>query len=328
MRWKRRRLLIRALRKRHQLTAVTNRTDNIAGTDILAFVTLRNEIDRLPGFLAHHRRLGVQHFLIVDNGSDDGSERFLAAQCDVSVWKAPHSYKQARFGLDWLTLLLMRYGHGHWCLTLDADEMLVYPHWESRNLTALTTWLDEQSMVALPAMMLDLYPKGKISAQGPAPESSSLGPLEWFDKGNYMIIHQKPLGNLWIQGGVRARVFFAENPRQAPTLNKIPLVRWNRRYIYANSTHSLYPARLNAVFADDGGERISGVLLHRKFLPVIVPKSQEEKARREHFGDAEKFDEYYDRLSGDPDLWCEHSTRFTGWRQIEAMGLMSRGGWI
>jgi hypothetical protein len=30
----------------------------------------------------------------------------------------------------------------------------------------------------------------------------------------------------------------------------------------------------------------------------------------------------------DPDLWCSASRRYHGWRQLEALGLMSRGGWV
>ena len=48
--------------RRHQLTSVTDRTAAIGAGDILAFCCLRNEAERLPYFLAHHRRLGVRHF--------------------------------------------------------------------------------------------------------------------------------------------------------------------------------------------------------------------------------------------------------------------------
>ena len=82
---------------------------------------------RLPHFLDYYRRLGVDHFLFVDNGSDDGTAEYLAAQPDVSLWATNHSYRLARFGVDWLGWLQWRYGHGHWCLTVDADELLVYP---------------------------------------------------------------------------------------------------------------------------------------------------------------------------------------------------------
>lgn len=328
LRWRRLRLLARAYRKRRQVDVLVDRTDKIRPGFILAFVTVRNEAVRLPYFLNHHRRLGVDHFLVVDNGSDDGTRDLLAAQEDVSVWVTGHGYKQSRFGLDWLTRLQRRHGHGHWCLTLDADEILVYPYCETRNLQALTAELDAQGHRAFGAMMLDMYPKGPLSAQRYAPGQDPIDVLSWFDGGNYIVQVQPLMRNLWIQGGVRARVFFAAEPRRAPTLNKVPLVRWDRGYAYVNSTHAILPRRLNAVFDETGGERISGVLLHTKFLPIIVEKSAEEQQRQQHFANSAVYDSYYRSLMESPDLWSPQSRRYTGWRQLEAMGLMSRGGWI
>ena len=58
----------------------------IAADDILVAATVRNEMIRLPYFLEHYRKLGVGHFLFVDNGSDDGTAAWLAEQPDVSLW--------------------------------------------------------------------------------------------------------------------------------------------------------------------------------------------------------------------------------------------------
>ncbi|QYK43407.1 MAG: glycosyltransferase family 2 protein [Paracoccaceae bacterium] len=328
LRWKRRRYLYRAFRKRRQLQPVSDRTAEIRPDDILCLSTVRNERVRLPHFLAHHRRLGVAHFLFVDNASDDGTAAYLAGQPDVSLWSTPHSYRLSRFGVDWLTWLMMRHCHGHWCLTLDADEILIYPYWETRDLRALTAWLASCGHQALPAMMLDLYPRGRLSGPPYRPGDDPFEHLCWFDAGNLSIRVQAPLDNLWIQGGARARAFFAADPRRAPTLNKTPLVRWNRRYAYVNSTHQILPRRLNRTYAPDGGEAPSGVILHTKFLDLIVRRSAEERIRGEHFVNSAVYDDYYARLTEDPDLWCPASTRLTGWRGLEAMGLMSRGGWI
>ena len=328
LRWTRRRLLYRSLRKRHQLARVVNRSAQIAADDILAFSTVRNEIVRLPHFLDHHRNLGVAHFLIVDNDSDDGTRDYLASQPDVSLWTTPHSYKLSRFGVDWLTCLQLRYGHGHWCLTVDADEIFIYPHHDTRPLRALVDWLDRQGRPSFGALMLDMYPKGPLNAQSYRPGDDPFDLLRWFDGGNYMIQRKPDLQNLWIQGGVRARCFFADRPRRAPTMSKTPLVKWNRRYAYVSSSHSLLPRWLNHVYDDDGGEKTSGILLHTKFLPTVIEKSAEESKRREHFANSDLYQTYYDSLIGNPDLWCEASTRFISWRQLEAMGLMSKGNWI
>jgi Glycosyl transferase family 2 len=328
LRWKRLRLLARAIRKRGQIRVVVDRTDRIETGAILAFVTIRNEVIRLPYFLTHYRKLGVDHFLVVDNDSEDGSRDLLAAQDDVSLWVTGDGYKQSRFGLDWLTGLQRRYGHGHWCLTLDADEILIYPYHEDRNLRALTSELESQGLRSFGAMMLDMYPKGPLSAQNYEPGQDPIEVLPWFDSGNYVVQVQPLMRNLWIQGGARARRFFAGEPRRAPTLNKVPLVRWDRGYAYVNSTHAILPRKLNAVFDETGGERISGALLHTKFLPMVVEKAAEEQRRKQHFANSALYDDYYTRLTDSPDLWCVWSKRYTGWRQLEALGLISRGGWI
>ncbi len=328
LRWRRRGLLWRALRKRHELAVVADRTGRIAPGAILGLCCLRNEAARLPHWLAHHRRLGVDHFLMVDNDSTDGSRELLAGEPDVSLWRTAQSYKAARFGVDWLTWLQMRHAHGHWCLTADADELLVYPYCETRDLHALTGWLEDEGRCAFPAMMLDLYPQGPLSDHAAGPGQDPVEVLGWFDAGNYTMVENPGLWNLWLQGGARARAFFAGDPRRAPTLSKTPLVRWNRRYVYVNSTHSLLPRRLNRVYGQTGGEAPSGVLLHTKFLPGIVERAREEQARGEHFHDGAKYQDYYQQVIAAPDLWHRHARRYTGWRQLEALGLMSRGGWV
>jgi len=328
LRWRRRRLLARGLAKRRQLRPVIDRTARIGTRDILCFATIRNEAARIGHFLDHHRRLGVAHFLIVDNDSNDGTRDQLAAEADVSLWTTAHSYKRSRFGMDWLTWLMMRHGHGHWCLTLDADECLVYPYHETRPLPALCDWLERQGRASMGALMLDMYPKGRLSAQPGAPGDDPFKALCWFDAGNYGVRRKSDLQNLWIQGGPRARLFFGSEPRRAPTMGKVPLVKWHWRYAYVSSTHNLLPRRLNHVYATDGGEFTSGVLLHSKFLATVVNRAVEEKHRQEHFANSALYDSYYDALAADPDLWCARSTRLTGWRQLEALGLMSRGGWI
>ncbi|MEO6299673.1 MAG: glycosyltransferase family 2 protein [Paracoccaceae bacterium] len=321
-------MLLRAHRKRRQVTAVHDRTAMIGADAILGFMTVRNERLRLPHFLDHHRKLGVDHFLIVDNLSQDGTREWLQEQPDVSLWSTQAGYRQSRFGLDWITPLQRRYGHGHWCLTLDADEILVYPYWETRNLRALTQHLRAEGRQSFGAMMLDMYPKGPLEVQEYTAGQDPITVLPWFDSGNYVVQVQPKMRNLWIQGGVRARAFFAGDPRKAPTLNKVPLVFWDRGYVYVNSTHAILPRALNAVFDETGGEWLSGILLHTKFLPIVVEKSREEQERREHFANSALYDDYYHGVIASPNLWTETSARYTGWRQLEAMGLMSRGGWI
>lgn len=327
LRWKRRELIWRAIRAGRTLTPLADRTAAIRGADILLFATLRNEAARLPEFLAHYRALGVRHFLIVDNDSEDGSAGLLRDQPDVSLWRATGSYRDSRFGMDWLGTLLFRHGHGHWCVTVDADELLVYPDCEARGLPALTAYLDARGIDGIGALMLDLYPRGPLDRPD-APEGAPLTDrLPFFDSGPYRCRIQQPRRNRWVQGGVRERVFFADDPRRAPTLNKLPLIRWRRGFAYVNSTHSMLPPRLNDLYDGPGGAQLSGVLLHGKFLPGIVAKSHEELTRRQHFADPDAYATYHRALTGAPVLWHSGSVRYTGPGQLVGLGLMGVGDW-
>jgi len=327
LRLRRRRCRIRAFRKRRDLRPVADRTADIRPSDLLLFSTQRNEGVRLPYFLQYYREMGVNHFLFVDNDSDDGSLDYLRRQPDVSVWTTRASYKRSRFGVDWMNWLLMKYGHDHWCLTVDPDELLLYPFCDTRPLRALTDWLDASSIKSFSAMLLDMYPKGRIDLY---PYSAGQDPLEianWFDAGNYTISKNPQFGNLWIQGGPRARMFFTEMPEAAPALNKIPLVRWDRKYAYMSSTHNLLPRGLNLIYDEWGGEKASGVLLHTKFLDTFSQKAEEELERRQHYGASREYIAYAEGVKENPDLWCKWSEKYINWRQLEILGIMSKGNW-
>jgi hypothetical protein len=327
LRLERKRFLARAWRKSRGLEGVANRTDAIREGDILCFCTLRNERVRMKYFLDYYRDRGVDHFIFVDNDSNDGTREFLAEQKDCSVWWTDESYKRARFGMDWINRLLRIYGHRHWCLTVDPDEFLVYPFSDTRPIPALTDWLDASSIKSFGAMLLDMYPKGSIDAQ---PYQEGQNPFEiacWFDAGNYSVTRNWEYGNLWIQGGPRARAFFGDNPERAPALNKTPLVNWQKHYAYASSTHLLLPRGLNHVYDEWGGEKASGVLLHAKFLDTFSAKAREELERREHYAASAEYKAYAEGLKDNPDFWTKWSEKYINWRQLEILGLMSKGNW-
>jgi len=323
LRLRRKRFLLRAFRKRGQLRCASDNRTRIAPRDILLFATLRNEHPRLPYFLRYYRRLGVGHFLLIDNGSTDGGAAYLKAQPDVTLWQTEKSYRRARYGVDWLNWLRRRHGHGRWCLTVDIDELLVYPFCDTRPLAALTDWLDASSIRSFGALLLDLYPREGTPPCRPGDDPVEAAP--WFDTGNYQISRNTLYGNLWVQGGPRARAYFADTPHEAPALNKIPLVKWHRRYAYASSTHMLLPRGLNRVYDEWGGEKTSGVLLHTKFIEAFGERVAEEAVRGEHFARAREYRAYEQGAS--LGLWNDWSERYRNWRQLEDMGLMSTGNW-
>lgn len=327
MRVRRKRRLFRAARKSFELRVFQDFTKSIRPSDTLLVCTMRNEHVRLPYFLSYYRDLGINHFLFVDNDSTDGTLEYLSGQTDISVWSTKASYKKSAFGMDWVNWLCRKYAHGHWTLVVDPDEFFVYPFCDTRPIPALTDWLDNSSIRSFSSMLLDVYPKGRFDA---VPYRAGQNPLEiasWFDSGNYTIKRNKTYGNLWIQGGPRSRMFFSDMPEKSPALNKIPLVKWDRRYAYVSSTHALLPRGLNQVYDEWGGEKASGVLLHAKFLDTFSVKAAEELTRKQHYAGSVEYKAYAENLETEPDLWCKWSEKYINWRQLEILGLMSKGNW-
>ena len=176
-------------------------------------------------------------------------------------------------------------------------------------------------------MLLDMYPKGPMHEQ---PYREGQNPFEiasHFDSGNYTISRNWPYLNLWIQGGPRARLFFADEPRKAPAMNKIPLVKWHPSYAYVSSTHMLLPRGLNLTYETAGGEKTSGCLLHAKFLDTFAAKAEEELQRGQHYAESHEYRAYREGIAQERDLWCSWSEKYINWRQLEILGLMSKGNW-
>jgi hypothetical protein len=207
LRLRRKRLLIRAFRKSKELRRVKTHAVGAAPPGVLLFATVRNEAPRLPYFLDYYRRLGIVRFHFVENGSGDGTLEYLIDQPDVALWSTTNSYRQSRFGTDWINCLLRRHAVDRWALTVDADEFFFYPHADTRPIGALTDWLDAIGLRSFGAMLLDMYPDDRAPVAPGRPGEDPFRTACWFDPANYMLSRNPDFGNLWIQGGPRARLF-------------------------------------------------------------------------------------------------------------------------
>jgi len=98
---------------------------------------------------------------------------------------------------------------------------------------------------------------------------------------------------------------------------------WQKRITSA----SLLPRGLNLVYDEWGGEKASGCLLHAKFLNTFTQKAAEELHRGQHYAGGQEYKAYATKLKDNPDLWCKWSEKYINWRQLEILGLMSKGNW-
>lgn len=257
------------------------------------FMCQRNELHRLPFFLNYYRNLGIDHFFIIDNDSDDGSIEFLKRQDDVSIWYTKASYKESNFGMYWCNFLLTKYGTGKWCVTCDPDEFLVYPNIETRNLNELTNWMDSIKQNSLFCVMLDCYSDTDIDKTY-IKDGNVFRSCQYFDRFNFTQRYNAKLGNVWVQGGVRMRKHFKLNPSKAPAQNKVPLIKWEKSYEYLSSMHHTNTPSLNcSVYKDN--RYVSGAIFHFKYVSEFKTKVEEEMKRKEHYDGGIEYKSYHEK---------------------------------
>ena len=179
--------------------------------EIRAFLPVRNEALRLPDNLNHHRGLGVSRFFVADNGSVDGTLEFLLAQPDVHLFRADQSFAASGFGMAWMNQLLDEYGCGHWTLTVDADELLIYPGIETVPLTRVCTHLDHLGAQGMFCMLLDMYADRPLNDVGYRAGDSLLAACPWFDPAPYRTVQVHAFPHIQIYGGVLLHFKFLDD---------------------------------------------------------------------------------------------------------------------
>jgi len=333
----------------HVLVEQTSDPRQSVTGEIRAFAKCRNERLRLPAFLTHYRALGVDRFFIVDNDSSDGTTEYLAGQPDVRVFRTTNLFSESSAGSLWLNPLLSRFGVGAWCVTVDIDELLVYPGSEQASLRDLAKYFDRTGREALSCLLLDLYPAGPLAESRYSPGDDLLAAAPYFDAGPYEQSPVETCPGVFITGGMRERVFYpkfrargagakacdallntaayhfpilGDTPwirarwrRRPPLLTKVPLVRWDATSMYMNSSHWVSPK----IVAPE-----TGALLHFKFLHDFHRRAVQEAARGQYYDDAIEYQRYAEQLNQNPDmtLMGEQSTRFERTSQLVGLGLM------
>lgn len=290
---------------------IDNNALQIGNDTILLFMRIRNEELRLPWMLTYYRALGVGAFFIVDNHSSDGSTEYLLAQDDVFLFHTTQSYAAANYGMAWINTLLDDFAMGHWAITVDADEMLVYPASETTGLDMLTRYLDTTGADSLRAPLLDMYSAQPIREAHYNKGTNFLDTCSYFDTGSFSADGRK---------GPRQRVFWGDDRElqgaRPPYLVKVPLVKWQPKHRYKASTHLIE----NATNGD-----VSGVLLHFKFFSDFHEKVLTAVQEGEYWHGSEQYAVYLEKLQRNPDLSAYYpgSVCYHNSEQLVTLGYMS-----
>jgi glycosyltransferase involved in cell wall biosynthesis len=306
-----------AVFRHYRLARGDTRYLNLRPAEIVCCTAVRNELLRLPYFLEYYRAKGIGAFFAVDNASSDGTCEYLLEQRDVYLWRSDLAFHRANFGAGWFEPILRLYAQDHWCLIVDADELLYYPECEHRGIDELCRSLDAKGKRAFRAIVLDMYSERPIRQAHYASGESFEEVCPYFDRQFYheCADNKGPFNNQKsFYGGLRQRVFGEDRC----FLSKVPLLKYGENCILAGGQHgtNLPPEQ---VASESGG------VLHFKYFSGFGDRVSEDAARKEHYANAVRHQLYAECLQKQPGLTLydpAHSIKLEGSRQLVGLGVM------
>jgi len=239
---------------------------------IYLLCVFRDENLLLEYFVEYYRSLGVTHFIMIDNMSEDEGPDYLRGLKNINMllYQNNRSYEKAAMGTDWVNCLLKKHCVGQYCFTVDADELFVFDSEKYASLNELIHEMQVTDANAVPVTLLDMYPKKTNDHYQKG--DSFLAHSAFFDDLNETYYEERGAAYesfVFMLGGVRQRVLGTN-----ACINKFPFFKYD-----------FYPMGVAPgyhFFQLDGNVQLqshkinlfqqAGVLLHFKFLKPHLGK--------------------------------------------------------
>jgi len=185
-------------------------THNPTDDSIILVCVIRDEHLLLEYFIQHYVKLGVTHFVFVDNDSEDNTLPYLLNKTDIEcqVYHTTDSYAENEYGITWVNEILDTQCKNKWCVVVDVDE-LVMPR-NNESLSDIRNKMEQNDQNVLPTCLIDFYPKHLDATpyKSGNPFYSHSNHYDKFVEDDYMIYPGEG-GELVVKGGMRHRVFGA-----------------------------------------------------------------------------------------------------------------------
>ena len=139
---------------------------NYAADELLVACVVRNGESYVHAFMGHYSKLGVKHFVFLDNGSTDATVERLRIYHNVTVLQTSAEYRYYENTMK--RYLLQRFARGRWCLCADIDELFDYPSSKTVSLALLLRYLSAHNYNAVVTQMLDMIPDAPLQKAGAA----------------------------------------------------------------------------------------------------------------------------------------------------------------
>jgi glycosyltransferase involved in cell wall biosynthesis len=253
---------------------------------------LKNECSLLPDFFAHYRLLGIERFIMIDNGSTDGSYEYCAAQpdTDLHLVERPFSWPEKQ---GWISRAIAENGLDRWYIYADADERMVFSGAPRHSFGELAALASRKGVRRVRGMLIDMYANGPILDFSWPDKLSLADAFPLFDTDGYVEESFEKLVSR--KGGPRPRVMGDGNKKFNPELTKYPLFRPRPGDLMCNP-HYIEPAEKN--FDSDC---FIGIL-HYKFLPGFINKVRKAVLEGNYWDNSSEYQIYLNTLTKDPSM--------------------------
>jgi glycosyltransferase involved in cell wall biosynthesis len=327
--------------------SVTIASGRLRDVEVTVFSVMRDELFFLPAFFDHYRRLQVEQFIVLDDGSTDGTTEFLAAQPDCVLTTSPISFGETvhfadgtkhKAGLLLKRALPSKFLQNKYAIYADADEFLLLPR-DLRSVQHLFEILRDHDIDAVAASLVEFYPETLKSMREPLKPlriedlfsaypffdghpllalRSGEWPTEVGQSTTARLFRKHKIDHVpwylqWLSQTMSDRLF---GKRMTGGVMKTPVARWSSR-VYLNNSHetSVPPT-----------DQLLLAVAHFKFTYDLFRRVDRSMVLRSHAGQSRKYFQY-DRLlssnsSDDRVLTAPHTRRFNSIDDLKASGLL------
>lgn len=245
---------------------------------------IRNEMTMLPHFLEHYRSMGVKSFIMIDNLSDDGSREYILNQPDVVLYSADTDYNKSHYGVAWQQAVLSSHCLNKWVLMADADEFLVYPDLETKDLAMYVSSIEDIGYDCVKTEMVDMYPPGDLEEADFA-QSRPFDCASYFDRSHSHPCH-------FSAGIFSNHTSTVSNLRHRLDKTALPNAYTNQKYALVKYKPWMH---FSEGLHDSEGVRVAdkpAYFAHFKYHAGFKEKSRIEIERGQHYAGAAEYKRY------------------------------------
>ena len=235
-----------------------------AADELLVVCVVRNGEGYVRAFMEHYSKLGVKHFIFLDNGSTDATVQRLCVYPNVTVLQTYAKYQYYENTMK--RYLVQQFCRGRWVLCVDIDELFDYPSSKAVKLASFMRYLSASGFNAVVTQMLDMIPDLPIIKGASCEDIDLKQEYRYYDLSSitklpytYSLTPDPKIAMHF--GGMRKRVFGTNNG-----LTKISLLLMDETIQPFIHWHHARNARI----AD-----VSCVLLHYPFVHNFYGKVQD-----------------------------------------------------